>query len=88
MASTTDLTTIQAHFAVPADQMPKLHEDGKEPTFTTIQKFREQLERNAMAVPSSQTKLGHLALVVSPTEFAAANGGHSFVEPAHPEKHQ
>ena len=83
MASNND-SNIQQYFAVPAAHMPSIHEPGMEPTYTSLRKFCEVLERNAMSVPSSQTELGHLALVIPTTEFTAANSGIPFIDPRSP----
>jgi len=84
MASATELQDIHAHFGIKPAEMPRIHQDGKEPTYTSIQKFCEALERNAMSVPSRQTKLGHLALVISSEDFKDTNGGNSYKEPKDP----
>ena len=54
------------------------------PNYTTIKEFDLALRENALTISSYQTHLGHLALVVSPDEYAEVNNNVPFVEPTNP----
>ena len=64
--------------------MPRISTPTDKPNFTSINKFCEALEANAMSVPSAFTDLGHLALVIEDHEFTAANAGIAFTPPKNP----
>ena len=54
------------------------------PNYITIRNFQRALEENALTIQSHQTELSHLALVISPDEFLAANDNNPFVEQTDP----
>ena len=64
--------------------MPRLSTATEAPTFTSIKAFREALEQNAMSIPSNQTELGYLSLVLSTTEYIEASMGVAFEIPTDP----
>ena len=81
MTSTSEITT---NFPVSPENMPRLSTATEAPTFTSIKAFREALEQNAMSIPSNQTELGHLSLVLSTTEYIEASMGVVFEIPTDP----
>jgi hypothetical protein len=84
MASQSEIDNIQALFRTKPEDMPRISTRTEKPTYTTIQKFQKKINENAIAILSLSTNLRHLALVLSPTNFAAANGGNAFREPIDP----
>ena len=64
--------------------MPKMSTPSTPPTYQTVKDFQKALNHNAMAIQSSQTELGHLALVISKADFLAANNNKPFKEPKDP----
>ena len=62
--------------------MPKISTERTPPNDTTLTKFQEALEENALAIQTYDTDLGHLALVIKDSEYLVANGGTFFNKPA------
>jgi hypothetical protein len=56
------------------------------PTPQTLLTLHQELNANAISFPSARGdgKLGHFALVVSPTTYLAASNGIHFIAPVHP----
>jgi hypothetical protein len=81
---TTTIDTIIGSFTIKPEHMPRISTDESKPTYSTLRAFQDAIQDNAMTIPSPQTELGHLALVVSPTDFAAANSTIPFVVPTDP----
>ena len=75
---------ITASFPTSQTNMPRLSTMTETPTFATIKLFREELEKNAMSIPTPQTELGHLRLVLDEREYEEASGGVPFVVPTDP----
>ena len=84
MATATGIASIQSYFRVAPSDMPKLSTPMTKPNYTSIKKFIEALEQNAMSVPSIQTELGHLALVISQSDYTATNEGTPWTKPKNP----
>ena len=76
--------SIAVTFTTATADMPKISTITSKPSYTTIKRFQDKINENAMTIPSSQTDLGHLALVLEPTDFNTANGGTTFVVPVSP----
>jgi len=57
------------------NEMPRLSTETEPPTFTTIKNFQQKLDANMMAIDSTTTNLGHLAIVTTDEEFDTMNGG-------------
>ena len=74
---------ILAQFPIAPADMPKIASTDR-PNYTTITKFREALAGQALAIPSSQTTLGHLALIISTAEFETVNNNVAYVTPVDP----
>ena len=74
---------IQALFRTQQADMPRLSSPTEKPNYSTLKKFQEAIEENAMSVPSNSTDLGHLAIVISAADFTTANGS-PFITPTNP----
>ena len=61
-----------------------MHQPGEAPNPVDIELFLDALYENAIAIPSSSTPLGHLALVVEAAKFLALNNGEIWDEPRNP----
>ena len=75
---------ITALFRTQLADMPKISTHDEKPTYSSLKKFQAAIDENAMAVPSYTTDLGHLALVITDTDFRAANEDETFVPPINP----
>ena len=64
---------ISRQFRMKPHEMPVMSTPTSTPNYTTIKTFELALRENALAIPSYQTHLGHLALVISPEEFLEVN---------------
>ena len=84
MATAAGITSIQSFFQIAPEEMPKMSTATSKPNYTTIKKFLEALEQNAMSIPSTQSELGHLALVISDTDYTIANEGTPWKDPTNP----
>lgn len=82
MTTTTD--TIITSFTVKPENMPRISTDASKPTYSTLRAFQDAIQDNAMTIPSPQTELGHLALVISPADFFAVNARTAFIVPTDP----
>ena len=71
----TSTDNVIALFPHQPNEMPRLSNDTEPPTFTTIKTFQQKLDANMMAIDSSTTDLGHLAIVTTDEEFETMNGG-------------
>ena len=69
MLTTTSIDNIVALFQTKTEDMPKISPNGECPTYTTLREFQDALNRNTMAATSPLDTLGHLGIVVSPTEY-------------------
>ena len=83
------MTTMTPHsiavtFTTATADMPKISTITAKPSYTTIKKFQDKINENAMTIPSPQTDLGHLALVLKPDDFTSANEDTAFVTPVSP----
>ena len=76
--------SVTALFPVPPSDMPKISEASDRPSFTSLNTFQQALDANAMAIPSTTTDLGHLALVISNGDFTTLNSGIPFTVPTRP----
>lgn len=76
--------SIAVTFTTATADMPKISTITSKPSYTSIKRFQDKINENAMTIPSSQTDLGHLALVLDPTDFDTANGGIAFIPPVSP----
>ena len=75
---------ILAQFPITPADMPKIATTTSRPSYTSITKFREAIAGQALAIPSSQTTLGHIALVISTADFATVNNNVAYVTPINP----
>jgi hypothetical protein len=71
----TSASDITAQFPIKPSAMPKIATDIEKPTFTSLTKFQEAINEQAIAIPAptGDTALGHLHLVITPTDYAAAS---------------
>ena len=70
--STENVLALSPH---QPNEMPRLSTEIEPPTFTTIKNFLQKLDANMMAIDSTTTDLGHLAIVTTDKEFDTMNGG-------------
>ena len=84
MSSGSGIPDVTAFFKTRGDAMPRMHQPGEAPNPVDIELFLDALYENAIAIPSSSTPLGHLALVVEATKFLALNNGDIWEEPRNP----
>jgi hypothetical protein len=84
MSQTHQESNIQALFRTQTANMPRISTSTEKPSYTSLKKFQEAIDENAMSVPSYTTDLGHLALVIPPEDFTSANGGADFIIPSNP----
>lgn len=77
-------TDITALFRTQTADMPTISTLTEKPTYPSLRKFQDAINENAMAIPSYQTDLGHLALVLSDTAFLTVNNDTAFVPPPNP----
>ena len=75
---------ILAHFPIAPTDMPKIATATSHPTYTSLAKFQEALNSQALAVPIPQETLNHLALVVNEADYASVNNNANFFEPLNP----
>ena len=75
---------IIRQFRINPNQMPAMFTSRLTPNYTSIHDFELTLCENSLTIPSYQTHLGHLALVISPKAFAVVNNNRPFIEPANP----
>ena len=64
---------ITHQFHIKPHEMPSISTPTMTPNYTSIKKFELALCENALAISSYQTHLGHLALVISPEDYAKVN---------------
>ena len=75
---------VLSELRIKTNDMPKMSTLSSPPTYQTVKDFQKALNHNAMAIHSTQTELGHLALVISKANFLAANNNKPFKEPKDP----
>ena len=80
----TTIDPILANFTIKPELMPRISTDSSKPTHSSLRMFQDAIQDNAMTIPSPQTELGHLALVVSTSDFTTANAGTPFNVPTDP----
>ena len=64
---------------IKTEKMQKMSTPSTPSSYQSVRDFQKVLNHNAMAIHSFQTKLGHLALVVSEEKFLAANNQIKFI---------
>ena len=67
METPSDINNIKALFRTKPEVMPRISKKLDKPTYTTLKKFQDKLIENAMSIPSYNTDLSHLALVIKDT---------------------
>ena len=77
-------TDIAAQFSHSQQSLPRLSTATSKPNFTSIFNFQDKLIENASSIPLNDTDLGHLALVINPTDYTAANRNTAFIAPTDP----
>ena len=75
---------ILAQFPIAPADMPKIATAITRPSYTSLAKFQDAINSQALAVPIPQQTLGHLALVISATDYQSVNNTHAFVPPVNP----
>ena len=85
MLTTTNIDNIVALFQTKTEDMPKISPDGECPSYTTLRKFQDALNRNTMAITIPLDPLGHLGIVVSPAEYETISpSDDEYTEPKKP----
>ena len=75
---------ISCQFRIKPHEMPTMSTPTTTPNYATIRAFALALRKNTLAIPSYQTHLGNLALVISPEVFLEVKDNRPFVAPAKP----
>ncbi len=75
---------IVAQFPIAPADMPKIATATTRPTYTTIEKFQEAINSQALAIPIISSTLGHLALVIPAYDYTSVNQNNPFVTPTNP----
>ena len=75
---------ILAQFPIAPADMPKIATATTRPSYTSLAKFQDAINSQALAVPIPQHTLGHLALVISAADYMSVNNTQAFVAPANP----
>ena len=81
MLTSTNIDNIVALFKTKSENMPKISPNGERPSYTTLRKFQEAINDNAMAIPSPNDELGHLGLVISKEEYKKHSSNSTDYEP-------
>ena len=84
MSNKFSSSDIVVQFPIKPDKMPQIATSTTTPTYTSILKFQEAINRQALAIPLTGSDLGHLALVIAAGDFTTANGGFAFVAQVSP----
>ena len=71
-------------FPTKTEDMPKISTPGTRPTYTSLRRFQDQLNTNAMTIPFPKTLLGHLGLVLPEDEYKTVNRGTAWTDPQEP----
>ena len=76
---------IETTFPTSPDDMPKIATATERPNRTSLLKFQDRINANAMAIPSSANgTLGHLGLVIGATKYHSVSNNVAFVVPNDP----
>ena len=73
-----------AQFVTKPEDMPRISTSADKPNYTSLKKFQEHLDDNALTITSNTTELGHLALTISSADFVKANDTKAFKVPTSP----
>ncbi len=84
MSNKFSTTDIVAQFPIALADMPKIATATTRPSYTSITKFQEAINSQALAIPINNSDLGHLALVITRAEYASVNNNVAFVAPTSP----
>ncbi len=84
MSNKFSSSDIVAQFQIKPDDMPKIATATTRPSYTSIVKFKEAINSQALAIPMAGSTLGHLALVISDAEYTSVNNNVAFIEPTSP----
>ena len=85
MLNRSSIENITGLFVTNTEEMPKISTPGERPTYTSLRKFQDKINANAIAIPSHQSlTIGHLGLVIPDAKYAAANNNTSWADPATP----
>lgn len=79
MLNKTSIENIKGLFYHKTEDMPRISSLGARPKYSSLHNFQDKLNNNAMSIPD--TEFGHLALVVSPTNFYKSNNYTTLVKP-------
>ena len=78
------IANITGLFPHKTEDLPKISQPGSRPSYTSLRLFQDQINENAMAIPSSNTKLGHLGLVEDNATYKAVTSNKSWTVPTDP----
>ncbi len=84
MSNKFSSSDIVAQFPIAPADMPKIATATTRPTYTSIIKFQEAINGQALAIPINDSDLGHLALVISAADYESVNNNVAFVAPTSP----
>ena len=76
---------VISEFRIPPNEMPSLSSPSQAPTYQSLRTFQKALNHNAMSIHSTQTRLGHLHLVITKAKYLEANDNVPFKVPTDPE---
>ena len=69
----SNLDAVTSQFETRSEDMPRISTSSTKPNYTSLKKFQDAIDDNALPIMLTTIELGHLALTRSPTEFTAAN---------------
>jgi hypothetical protein len=84
MSTKFSSSDIVAQFPITPADMPKIATATTRPSYTSIVKFQDAINGQALAIPINDSDLGHLALVISPEDYASVNNDIAFIAPTSP----
>ena len=76
---------VISEFRIHPTEMPSISSPGQAPSYQSLRTFQKALNHNAMSIHSTQTRLGHLHLVITKAEYLKANDNVPFKVPTDPE---
>ena len=78
------IENILSLFPTATADMPKISTPGSRPSYTSLHRFQDKLNANAMAIPYHKTNLGHLGLVLTTETYKNVNNNTAWTDPEEP----
>ena len=69
MFNSDNLVAITSQFETKDKDMPRISTSSEKLIYTSLKRFQEAFDTNAIAIASDTTELGHLVITISHTEF-------------------